>query len=195
MGVTIDVTRPTEGGGGGGDVTSVFGRQGIVTAQNGDYNAGQISETATKKIMTDAERTKLAGLQNQQGVLTNYLSVQDLTTSTTNSTVGVSYINLTYPNAEIGEKYKVELSCSISHSATNSKAFIDLKDFGVSVLQQSYNVEPKDTTDREWVNLTGELLPNPLGGGQFQLQLDYGTTDNGEITTIYFGYLSIQKIN
>ena len=59
--------RSIAGGGGGGDVTSVFGRVGIITAQNGDYNAGQITETATKKIMTDAERTKLA---NQSGTNT-----------------------------------------------------------------------------------------------------------------------------
>ena len=51
--------------GGGGGVTSVFGRDGIVECENGDYNAGQITETATAKIMTDAERTKLAGINPQ----------------------------------------------------------------------------------------------------------------------------------
>ena len=43
-------------------VISVFGRQGVVVANAGDYNAGQISETAGAKIMTAAERTKLAGV-------------------------------------------------------------------------------------------------------------------------------------
>ncbi len=43
-------------------VASVFGRVGTVTAQSGDYNADQISETASNKIMTSAERTKLAGI-------------------------------------------------------------------------------------------------------------------------------------
>jgi hypothetical protein len=33
-------------------VTSVFGRNGAVTAQTGDYNADQISETATRKFQT-----------------------------------------------------------------------------------------------------------------------------------------------
>lgn len=46
----------------GGAVTSVFGRGGTVTAQSGDYNAGQVTETAGAKIMTAAERTKLANI-------------------------------------------------------------------------------------------------------------------------------------
>lgn len=48
-------------------VQSVFSRTGTVTAAPGDYDAGQISETATAKIMTDAERTKLAGITLSSG--------------------------------------------------------------------------------------------------------------------------------
>ena len=44
-------------------VTSVHGRQGAVTGLAGDYDASQISETAGEKIMTSAERTKLAGIE------------------------------------------------------------------------------------------------------------------------------------
>ena len=66
MGVTIDVTRPTEGG--GGDVTSVFGRQGIVTAQNGDYTTGQVTEVANKKYVTDDEKTQIGNI----GVLIDF---------------------------------------------------------------------------------------------------------------------------
>jgi len=43
-------------------VISVFGRQGTVIANTGDYNAGQITETTGAKIMTAAERTKLSGI-------------------------------------------------------------------------------------------------------------------------------------
>lgn len=46
----------------GGSVSSVFGRGGAVLAQSGDYTAAQITETAAAKIMTSAERTKLAGV-------------------------------------------------------------------------------------------------------------------------------------
>lgn len=38
-------------------VTSVFGRQGAVTANNGDYTADQISETASRKFQTLAQQT------------------------------------------------------------------------------------------------------------------------------------------
>lgn len=51
------------GGGGGGAVDSVFGRTGAVVAVSGDYDASEISETAGLKIMTSAERTKLAGIE------------------------------------------------------------------------------------------------------------------------------------
>lgn len=43
---------------------SVFGRTGAVTAQSGDYNAGQIDETSSAKIMTTSERIKLAGIES-----------------------------------------------------------------------------------------------------------------------------------
>ena len=130
-----------------------------------------------------------------EGVLTDYNSSQDATISTTNSTAGITYINLNTTGAVIGNPYKFTCSFSISHDATNSNAFIDIKDFGVSVLNQVYTVEPKDTNDRTWVTLQGEILPNALGAGQFQLQLDFGTDDSDDDTTMYFGYLSLQKIN
>jgi len=130
-----------------------------------------------------------------EGVLTDYESSQDTTVSSTSSTAGVTYINLNTSGATIGGTYKFNVSVAISHSATNSNAFIDVKDFGVSVLNQIYTVEPKDTNNRTWVNLSGEVTPNPLGAGQFQIQLDYGTDDPSDTTTVYFGYLSLQKVN
>jgi len=130
-----------------------------------------------------------------EGVLTDYESSQDTTVSSTSSTAGVTYLNLNTSGAVVGEPYKFTLAVSVSHNATNSNAFIDVKDFGVSVLNQIYTVEPKDTNDRKWVNLSGEILPNPLGAGQFQIQLDYGTDDPSDTTTVYFGYLSLQKVN
>lgn len=43
-------------------VTSVFGRQGVVTPSFGDYDADQIAEGAAKVVMTIAERAKLANM-------------------------------------------------------------------------------------------------------------------------------------
>ena len=44
-------------------VASVYGRTGLVTAQTGDYTADEITETATRKVMTADERSKLAAME------------------------------------------------------------------------------------------------------------------------------------
>lgn len=46
-----------------GAVASVFGRTGAVVAVSGDYDADEITETASNKILTSAERTKLGGIE------------------------------------------------------------------------------------------------------------------------------------
>ncbi|MBK8209706.1 MAG: hypothetical protein IPK78_06745 [Rhodospirillales bacterium] len=58
-----------------GSVTSVYGRTGPVVAQAGDYTADQIAETAAKVLMTVAERTRLAGMEN--GAQANPPSITD----------------------------------------------------------------------------------------------------------------------
>lgn len=50
----IELQFPTDA------VSSVFGRSGVVTAQSGDYDADQITETATRVFVTPAEKAKLA---------------------------------------------------------------------------------------------------------------------------------------
>ncbi len=47
---------------GGGAVNSVFGRSGNVTAQSGDYETNEITESTNKKFVTDDEKTKLSNL-------------------------------------------------------------------------------------------------------------------------------------
>lgn len=64
-------------------VNSVFGRIGMVTATVGDYDADQISETASNKIMTAAERTNLS---NQSGTNTGDQIISDATITTTDIT-------------------------------------------------------------------------------------------------------------
>jgi len=78
-----------------GDVSSVFGRTGVVTAQSGDYTAEQISETATAKILTSDERTKLGNIEAGADVTdaTNIASsihgVSEKTTPVDADTVGI----------------------------------------------------------------------------------------------------------
>ena len=130
-----------------------------------------------------------------EGVLTDYTDSQNNNIQTTNSTAGLTYLTLSKTGVDLASDYTFNVSFSISHDATNSNGFVDIKDFGVSILTQVYTVEPKDTNDRVWVSLSGRITPNPLGGGQFQLQLDFGTDDSDDDTTMYFANISLQKIN
>jgi hypothetical protein len=63
-------------------VASVYGRTGIVTAQAGDYTADQITETAGNKILTSAERTKLAGVATGATANSSDSALRDRTTHT-----------------------------------------------------------------------------------------------------------------
>lgn len=54
----LELKEPS-GGGGGGAVSSVFTRTGNVTAQSGDYNADQITETASKVFVSPSEKTAI----------------------------------------------------------------------------------------------------------------------------------------
>jgi hypothetical protein len=129
------------------------------------------------------------------GVLTEYIDSQNNNLSTTNSTSLITYLTLIDNAVDINSDYKFIISFSISHDATNSNAVVDIKDFGTSILPQVYTVEPKDNSNRTWVSLAGRITPNPLGGGQIQLQLDFGTDDAADDTTMYFANISLQKIN
>jgi hypothetical protein len=132
-----------------------------------------------------------------EGVLTDYIDSQNNNTQTSNATQPnlATYLTLVTTGVDIASFYRFEVSFSVSHDATNSNAIVDIKDFGVSILPQVYTVEPKDNSNRTWVTLSGKILPNPLGAGQVQLQLDFGTDDAADDTTMYFANISLQKIN
>lgn len=49
LGDWVELQTPTDA------VSSVFGRTGVVTAQNGDYTTGQVTEVTDKNYVTDAE--------------------------------------------------------------------------------------------------------------------------------------------
>lgn len=51
---TVDGSLALKIGGGGGSVSSVFGRTGSITATTGDYNTDKVTEGATNKYYTDA---------------------------------------------------------------------------------------------------------------------------------------------
>ncbi len=131
------------------------------------------------------------------GILTDYIDSQNTNNQTTNATPPnlQTYLTLVDTLVDINSEYRYVLSFAISHDATNSNAVVDIKDFGVSILEQIYTVEPKDSSNRKWVTLVGKFSPNPLGAGQIQLQADFGTDDAADNTTMYALYMSLQKIN
>lgn len=61
-------------------VQSVFGRTGTVTAQSGDYNADQITESATKVFVTPSEKTLIS--HSNRVVLDAITSLGDLSGTT-----------------------------------------------------------------------------------------------------------------
>lgn len=88
-------------------VTTVFGRNGAVTAQSGDYNADQVTETATRKFQTanqntfnDATSSIQTQINTKQATITAGTTAQyyrgDKTMQTLNSTaVGLGNVNNT----------------------------------------------------------------------------------------------------
>jgi hypothetical protein len=65
------------GGGGGGNVTSVFGRTGAVAAQSGDYTASEVTNAAA----TNASNTFTAGTQDFHGAAHTLPAVTGLTSA------------------------------------------------------------------------------------------------------------------
>lgn len=71
-----NLENKTPSAGGGGSVTSVFGRTGDVVAATGDYKADQIDETAGLIFFTPTEAGKLGGIE--AGAQVNYLGKRSI---------------------------------------------------------------------------------------------------------------------
>lgn len=102
-------------------VGSVFGRVGTVLPQDGDYNADQIAETATSKIMTAAERTKLGGLVKGVDWGAAISAATTLTAADNGKTFKVTAdVTVTLPDAATNAGFAVELlqDTPAGHSVT-----------------------------------------------------------------------------
>lgn len=75
-------------------VASAFGRTGVVIAQSGDYNAGQITETEDRVFFTPMERRSLEGKQDQ------LVSTVNLRTLHGHDLLGPGDILLTYNDVD-----------------------------------------------------------------------------------------------
>ena len=197
-----------------GQVTEVANKKYVTDAEkstigntSGTNTGDETTATIqTKRPLKTVNLQSLEGVGNiaisgfdpvAEGVLTGYVDNQNNNTQTSNATIPnlATYLTLVVAGLDITSFYRFEVSFSISHDATNSNAIVDIKDFGASILPQIYTVEPKDNSNRTWVTLGGKIQPNPLGAGQVQLQLDFGTDDAADDTTMYFANISLSKIN
>ena len=198
---TAQVTEST-------DKNYVTDAESTVIANTSGTNSGDETTLSiqTKRPLKTVNGNSLEGIGDvpisgfdpaAEGVLTDYVDSQNNNTQTSNATQPnlTTYLTLVATGVDIASFYRFNVSFSVSHDATNSNAIVDIKDFGTSILPQVYTVEPKDNSNRTWVTLSGRILPNALGAGQIQLQLDFGTDDNNDDTTMYFANISLQKIN
>lgn len=124
-------------------VDSVFGRAGAVTAQVGDYTADQIAETATGKIMTAAERTKLASLAKGVDWGT------DISTATTLTAADNGKTRLVTASAVI------TLPASATIDATWIMALIPDDDTLATAYSVTFTPDGADTIAGDYTTMTG----------------------------------------
>lgn len=65
-------------------VSSVFGRVGTITAQNGDYNTSQVAESTDKRYLSDAEKAKVQA--PIQITITTAVNITNATTDVSGNT-------------------------------------------------------------------------------------------------------------
>lgn len=118
-------------------VTSVYGRTGAVTSQSGDYTADQITETASNKILTSAERTKLSGIATGATANSTDAQLRDRTTHT--GTQAISTV-------------------------TNLQSTLDLKLEAASIanFETTTQLNSRDTANRNRANHTGTQLASTI---------------------------------
>ncbi|GAB4375599.1 MAG: hypothetical protein Kow00114_38860 [Kiloniellaceae bacterium] len=155
-------------------VVSVHGRQGAVVANSGDYNAGQITETAGAKIMTAAERSKLAGIaagaevnpdvpsqaQAEDGSSTTAYSwtpqrvhqaAKDAVPWSLIVAVGDETTALTTGTAKVTFRLPhavtlTEVRASLTTESSSGNPTFDVNEDGVSILSSKLSIDAGETT-------------------------------------------------
>ena len=107
------ITFPS-GGGGNGDVSSVFGRIGAVIAQSGDYNSDQITEGSVNKFISDVELNQIDN--NTLGVAANASSISQQIVDIDNNESAIA------TNASFINQHNVDIAGNATDIATNESA-------------------------------------------------------------------------
>ena len=120
---------------GGGAVTSVYGRTGAVVAVSGDYDADEIDETASNKIMTAAERTKLTGLGTESFIIAASDETTALTTGTAKATFRMPYAFTVS-----------DVRASVTTAPTGAVLTVDINESGTTILSTKITIDATEKT-------------------------------------------------
>lgn len=108
-----------------GSVSSVYGRTGEVIAQAGDYSAEQISETATRVVMTADERNKLAEIEAGARAYPPLVSAAEKIAPTLTELRAFSPKDIADIVAALSGRSGSEGNIDGGHAATELNVFID----------------------------------------------------------------------
>ena len=149
----------------GGDVQSVFGRAGVVTATSGDYNAGEITNTPAGNIAAITAQTAINELDTEK-LSTTLTSTNLLVGNGSNLATGVALSgDATLANTgalTIADDAVDGTDISIASEATGSTLYYDGTDWiqlGVGTAGQMLSVNAGATAP-EWTSATAGSLTN-----------------------------------
>jgi len=132
---------------GGGAITSVFGRTGVVVAVSGDYDADEITETASNKILTSTERTKLTGIETSADVTDVTNVVNSLNGATLTAVTVATGDKVMIQDVDDSDNVKTVTAQSIADLASGGSgdsSFVYIETDSIKTLNNALVVIPDD---------------------------------------------------
>lgn len=118
---------------------------------------------------------------------------QDSTQTVTFSTTGTVYLNLAANSLDNSATYKISGFYIWGHGETNTDFFMEVRNFGVLLPPARHQQEPKDhgADQRHYTSFAWTVTPT---AGSISIDLNFGTTDSADSSTLYGAYLQLDKI-
>lgn len=118
---------------------------------------------------------------------------QDSTQTVTFSTTGTVYLNLAENSLDNAATYKISGFYIWSHSEGNTDFFMEVRNFGSLLPPARHQQEPKDKEpdQRHYTSFSWTVTPT---AGSISIDLNFGTTDSEDSSTLYGAYLQLDKI-